>query len=518
MKKIKTFIPEHFLKLEPLLFIILLTCNLINIWSVNCYATMDGPAHLYNASLLNYYRESDFLQSYFSLNAFYLPNYLPHVILKELLLIFDPYTAEKLFLSVIVLFLPLSFRKMISLYTHGNKNLSLLIFPLVFSNLFNFGFFNLSLGFVLLNTQLILLYFILNDQAKWRTYGFFFINTLFSYYTHPFVFGITVTLVFLLSFIYSKKDLKGLIKRLGLVVMLYLPAIILFYLFFTRINVLTQPTIFEKDYTISEKIEGLYNFEMAVNFSHEEEVPYTRGLFGLFVFLIFFLLGLRTFNWQKDKIKVYAFDLFLLLAITLVPIILFAHNAWLSGALTARLNFLFFYFVIHWCSSNRLTIKPVLFLVWGVVLIIHLRLSVMRHANVQALNYFVEATDKSKKFIRNGSTVYLIKLHSNYLLDHFSNYAVIGKEVVINENYEAVIPWFPLTWKKKYFDLTCETPGVNSTVISPDYILIMGDLNQLNDQNNLEIKNFITSHYFQCYQSTYGFCTLFRILKNTHNK
>ena len=175
-------------KIELVFFCLLLVFNLVNIWSVDIYATLDGPAHLFNASLLNFYGKSELLKEYYVHNAFYLPNYLPHFILKNLLLFFEPFAAEKIFLSFIVIFIPISFRYAVSLISGSINNLSFLIFTLVFSSLFNVGFFNFSFAFIFFNCQLILLHFLLNSANKIWISILFVCNSVILFYSHPFVF------------------------------------------------------------------------------------------------------------------------------------------------------------------------------------------------------------------------------------------------------------------------------------------------------------------------------------------
>ena len=138
---------KKYLNPETLFFYGFLVISLINVWAVNVYSTIDGPAHLYNAGLLNLFDGNSFLNEYFQKNDLFLPNYFSHILLSNLFLFFDPFTSEKIFLSFLVLFMPLSFRLVIKLYTK-NTLYSFLIFPLVFSFLMHVGFFNFCAAFI----------------------------------------------------------------------------------------------------------------------------------------------------------------------------------------------------------------------------------------------------------------------------------------------------------------------------------------------------------------------------------
>ena len=140
-------------------------------------------------------------------------------------------------------------------------------------------------------------------------------------------------------------------------------------------------------------------------------------------------------------------------------------------------------------------------------------LSFIRHKFFKEISYYAKAVAKASDHILNKSIVYVVKYSDNYLYGHVSNYAGINKEVVITENYEAVLTWFPLTWKGKETRIKCKVDSNDKTIILPDYVLIYGDQEKINDAANKDLKLFLKEHAFKCYQSTYGFCKLYRVLK-----
>src|SRR5688572_28525624 len=84
---------------EAAAFFVFICLSFYFIWSVPAFVTMDGPAHLYNASLLNQFESSTLLQDFYIRNSGFLPNSFTHYLLAWLLKFFPPLVCEKIFIS-----------------------------------------------------------------------------------------------------------------------------------------------------------------------------------------------------------------------------------------------------------------------------------------------------------------------------------------------------------------------------------------------------------------------------------
>jgi len=91
--------------LVQLLFWILLAVNIYPIFSVTYFYTGDGPAHLYNATLINdlLFAENPFSNGFFEIRSLFIPNMGGHALLSSFLHFFDPAMAEKVVYALEIL-------------------------------------------------------------------------------------------------------------------------------------------------------------------------------------------------------------------------------------------------------------------------------------------------------------------------------------------------------------------------------------------------------------------------------
>ena len=499
---------KKYLNPETLFFYGFLVISLINVWAVNVYSTIDGPAHLYNAGLLNLFDGNSFLNEYFQKNDLFLPNYFSHILLSNLFLFFDPFTSEKIFLSFLVLFMPLSFRLVIKLYTK-NTLYSFLIFPLVFSFLMHVGFFNFCAAFIFFNCQLALLFFFLKENKKWHHLVLFVLNSIILFNAHAFVFVASLIVVFLITIVYFRADFKVLFKKLMFLLLLFLPAIILFSVFYFKYPIPNY------DYTTTdyEKFSNIVGFSPAIVFSKETDGINTGIIFAVLFFLanaVFF----KRFVFASEKKTINYTDVFLALSIILVPIVLYTNSGWLSAMLSERLLFMFFYFMVFWIAFNALEFKSLYFISAIVIFNSFYNLSSIRNKVLIQLSAHAEKIIATSEYIKEKSTVFSVDYSDSWLEPHFSNYLGVNKAVVNLDNYEAVLGWFPLKWKdKKYVAVSWEATLSNKHNRLPDYIFIYGNLSKINNVENLKFKQFIDSNTVKRYESNDKYCCLYEVTK-----
>ena len=499
---------KKYLNLENFFFNGLLVISLINVWAVNVYATIDGPAHLYNAGLLNLFDGNSFLNEYFQKNDLFLPNYFSHILLSKLFLFFDPFTSEKIFLSFIVLFMPLSFRYVIKLYTK-NTLYAFLIFPLVFSFLLHVGFFNFCAAFIFFNCQIALLYFFLKENKKWHHLVLFVLNSIILFNAHAFIFVATLIVVFLITIIYFRAEFKVLFKKLMFLFLLFLPALILFSIFYFKYSIPNY------DYATTdyEKFSKIIDFSPAIVFNKE-----TDGInSGINLVILFFLANavfLKRFVFNSEKKEINYTDVFLVLSIILVPIIVYTNSGWLSGMLSDRLVFMFFYFMVFWIAFNALEFKAIYFISAIVIFNSFYKLSFKRNKVLTQLSSHAEKIIATSDYIKEKSTVFSVNYSDSWLEPHFSNYLGVNKNVVNLDNYEAVLGWFPLKWKdEKHISVSWEANSSNKQNSLPDYIFMYGNLSKINNVENLKFKQFIDSNTVKRYESQDKYCCLYEVNK-----
>jgi len=132
------------------LFYTLLVLHLIPLFFGKYFLTQDGPSHLYNAFILKdmILNHHSIYAQYFDINKVPNPNWLVSVFYALAMMVLPAFLAEKIFLVLYVLLLPLSFRFLIRQINPGSGFMALLIFPLVYNITFFLGFFNFCFSLI----------------------------------------------------------------------------------------------------------------------------------------------------------------------------------------------------------------------------------------------------------------------------------------------------------------------------------------------------------------------------------
>lgn len=495
---------RRYLSFESLLFYGLLVACLVNVWSVKVYCTIDGPSHLYNAGLMNLIPSDPFLREYYALNPFYQSNYFSHVVLSKLFLVFDPFTSEKILISFMVVLLPLTFRKALQVYTQSTRY-SFLIFPLVFSFLFHMGFFNFCMAFVFFNAQLILLHAVLQSSRKWYHPVLFVLSGLLLFYCHAFVYVITLLVLAAVTVVYLRFNWGEILRRGFFVILLLLPSALLFAVFYFKSSIPNY------DYPASRysHLSDMTTFSSAMAYNKDTDGVSATALFLLFIFLAS-IISAKRFLGESKKEFIYA-DVFLVLALLIVPINMYANGGWLTGMLTQRLSYLFFYFLVFWIALNNPLYKKTWFVAAALVAYTFLNLSSHRHDIQKILSTKALDIAGASGHIEAHSIIYPVDFTESWLEPHFANYLGIGKSVVNYENYEAYLDWFPTEWKEDKKAALINRNG--GRPFPPDYVVLYGDQSKINLDNNAELKRFIDSNTVKTYESADNYCRLFKVIK-----
>src|SRR5436190_16559760 len=135
---------------EQILFFLLCVGSLLPILLLETFPTLDGPAHLYNARIINelIFRHDNPLKEYYSFNTTPVPYWTCFILLIFFSKIFSMMIAEKLLLGIIVLGTAISFRKLLMVLHCRNMVSSWLIFPFIYSFPLYTGFYNFCFAIV----------------------------------------------------------------------------------------------------------------------------------------------------------------------------------------------------------------------------------------------------------------------------------------------------------------------------------------------------------------------------------
>jgi hypothetical protein len=132
------------------LFLALTLANCLPVLWFSHLPSADGPAHVYNASLIPryFFEATDPARRYVEFNTSFPPNLLAHGLLALFTSLMDPALAERLFVACYVVLLPLALwyaMRAISGDTHGVEFLGL---ALVFNQHLHWGFYNFLAGLI----------------------------------------------------------------------------------------------------------------------------------------------------------------------------------------------------------------------------------------------------------------------------------------------------------------------------------------------------------------------------------
>ena len=128
------------------LFLLFAALELWPVWAFRYFPSQDGPAHLYNASVLAWYADWPLVREYFDVRFPVAGNLASHTALGLLIPFVGPQTAEKLLLSAIILLFPVSAWLAAGAFGAPSREFALWGFLLGRGALFYLGFWNFCLA------------------------------------------------------------------------------------------------------------------------------------------------------------------------------------------------------------------------------------------------------------------------------------------------------------------------------------------------------------------------------------
>lgn len=534
-------------RIEPLLFCIVTGLSLIPILSYKFFPTLDGPAHLYNATLVSnmLFDNNELLNKYFTFNSIPVPNWSEYIFLMFFKIFLPAYRAEKIILILYVVGYAFAFRHLILTLSPANVFLSYLVFPFIFSFLLFLGFYNFSLAVVFLLLSITFwIKFERTGFTKKRGIILFFLFNL-TYFSHLFSFFwllificLYMAMQFILNIIHKEDNYRNLIfacskKILFFLIVSFIPIIFMLMYFHTN------PAYQNKYYIDKVELIGwLKNIRPIIALHFQKEEAFTKKLIyllgGLLSIVIYNKISSISFIGKTMKEKGVAFlksfvnitDVWLIAAVLLLY--LYFHLPDGDGAIgyvSVRLGYFFFIFLVLWISTQPLP-KWLCIISAAVSLYCHFKLNNFYTKEEEKLNQVALECNNASEQISSNSVVLPLNFSDHWLHGHYSNYLGIDKPMVILENYESSLGWFPLKWNDKEIPITrfgnwnmrhisCLSwnRGIEeqSSVHNIDYVFILGDWETKTDSCAIEIKKNLNEHY-QLFSSTEN-CKLYKLKK-----
>ncbi len=520
--------------------------NLIPILSSKFFPTLDGPAHLYNSQLIKtlLFEKNGLLNNFFIFNLEPVPNWTGHLVLATFSLFFPAFVAEKVLLLFYMIGLPLSFRALIKTVSTNNILFSYLIFPFTYSSIFFLGFYNFSIALVLV---LFTLNFWIKNEQNITTIK----NTLklFSliiliYFSHIFIFAILLFLIGIYTFIKftlqlaeNPNNIKQIffdsVKKSGIILVSSIIPLFLFSYYVISRKPSGNYTFLSNDVLLN----WIKNIRPIIALNSSEEV-YTKKIFylilSIFIIAVYNRINSIKINYAltfRDKLfsvvkQIFTISEFWLVSTIFILVLYFKlpDSDGNAGYVSVRLGLLFFLFLIIWLSTQKFPTWFGLFIV-GIVLYLNFSRNEFYSNATKDLNHVALQCNEASKYILPYSVVLPLNFSDNWLHGHFSNYIGIDKPMVILENYECELNYFPIKWNDKsipnlllgnitrFDQLNCLKwrSNAKNTSTKIEYVFVLGNMDARMDSCNQKIKHIINENYNLIYHAES--CKLFRAKK-----
>ncbi len=428
------------------LFILILGICLAPVLCFKYFPTVDGPAHLYNAKIIRefWFGNSEFYKPYFSFNAEPVPNWTGHIIAIIAGLFLPVWMVEKILILLIVAGIPFSMWHLSGSYAAKTNWKIFLLLPFVYPVTLYLGFFNFMLS-------LVLLLLLISMLARWneRLNNKYFLLVIFLatllYFTHVLAFGVAIMVAGLQIVIEQiNKETIRLQKPDLLKIFVFVPGILLAVKFFSSRNMEGFRNKTEQ-LSMENLLKCLGEGSVLSGLNGVVEVPYTtifvRGILLLLIVALIFRI-IRKTGWKQE-------DLMLVLSmIFLICFFLLPDGMASGGFISLRMILLSLMFAVIWLITVKM---PVWICLIAALLGIYTsfstlsyRLEVASNLNADVKNYLEASTE-----IPEQSVVLPLNYSNNWLHINISNYAGAAKDILILDNYEAVLKEFPLTWNDK---------------------------------------------------------------------
>ena len=463
--------------LSTLLFYLPIFLSVIFILNVPFYPTVDGASHLYNSFILKelFLNHSSPFHSYFELNSVLVPNWLDHIVLASLLIVFSPIWAQKIFLVAIILTQAFVFRKLVFKLNPENKILSVLILPFLFGSFFHGGLFNQTLSLVFL--YVFIYWLIKNERTKefnfsffMKLFGFSILFWLSSIITWA-VF-ICISGLFLLFKGYQNRyKFVEYLSKTTFLALAIIPTLFLSIFFVSKVHMATD----EQPISLLDKFKLFFKLEPLVVFD-------TSGETKLLVPIAIIILLLFVFNFKRiehlNSPGLQALKLFLVVTLLLFIII---PNQSGAGLLSYRLAMIFYLLIIILVAAVEMP-KGLRLTASIIIVACFVGLQFKKH-NGRVKSYAKISNDfmEAGKYMPLGATLWPVQLDTNWFIGHSNAAAGIYNSAINFENYETYYPWFPLVFKKPFqiqnnqFNELRRTKSLNQFIdIKTDFVLLSG--------------------------------------------
>ena len=510
-------------------FYSILLLNIIFLCFTKFYPSIDGAAHLYNSNiLLELLKGNQTLSEFYSINKLPIPNWTGHFILLTFQSFLPAWIAEKILLIFYVAGMAISFRYLIKVLNPENTSLSILIFPFIYSFLFHLGFYNFSISFIFLFTTL---GFWLRNNTSTKPYFLIILFLLINitYFTNLLIFGFLGLIIGLYILYFSYKEciekkniqiaIKFALKKLGVLLLVSLPGLIFLLIFFNNIQFFPS----NQSYTVKELLKWINDARPFIVYDYSSEEIITQQYFHvLLILLAFSFIPPANQSASKkllnEKVNIIAIPLILTIILLFIT-----PNGSGAGMMSDRYCLMIFIFglILIVSRPTKIKINTIVILIF---VVLHIGLIFNHYRIIKKLDKDAIAIKDTEKYISENHIVLPVNLSDNWLEPHFSNYLGINKSVIILENYEASIGWFPVKWnletmskilltdKESICDIHWPSNAKSSKNKQIDFVILYGNQEKINDFKWQELRDILSTNFKIKYKSSDNYVLLYERL------
>ncbi|MBI2968664.1 MAG: hypothetical protein HYY40_12760 [Bacteroidetes bacterium] len=522
-----------------LFFYIAIILNALPLFCLKFFPTLDGASHLYNANIIDRLisDKSSIIHDFFTMNTFPVPNWTTNILLACTNFFLPAFIAEKIVLVIYLVGLPLSFKYFIMSVAPNNNGLAFFIFPFCYSFLFYMGFYNFCFSFIFVFLAMAN-YFKQEGIFSGKRTLIFFILVILIYFSHAVTFGFFI-IVFIFSVMMKNlpvifnpgnlKSIKKEIKNNRWIILLLLVILVLFIGFlsvhFTSFSGASQP--------FSVLCQWIFLCKPVITFVYETEYKYTTVFFLTALSIFIMVLFKRASDMKKGSdvshkrnIDIITSGLnksdgILFSSLGIIILFFIVPDNSLAGMMSDRLILLFYIFFIMWLAVQSVP-RWLTYVAAAIIIFCQFNLVKNRFKINKELSECASEIYQVTNYIEDGSVILPVNYSDNYLLTHFSNYTAVEKDVVVLENVEASMRWFPVKWNEAkiprlflgnyldfphvYFPLSRQEP----TQKPIDYVLIWGDMQKLFMEREKRIKDALSESYSEVFSNSSNTIKLFK--------
>ncbi len=435
---------------------------LAQIWLPGYYLTGDGPCHLYNAQIVHDIWNGQnirFYKSYFDILYQPDPNWYATAIFALLLFIVKGVFVEKIVLTIYMAMYLAGFQRLLKKINPNVGLWPLVIFFFLFPHTLAKGFYNFSFSIAFYFWMVWAWIGFLEKNTIWKAVRFF-LFTILVYFSHlmSFEFGVFTCFSILVSWAYcikanntSVQPIFYFLKQFGFLALLLLPFLLLMVSFSDKQGGM-QLQLQHHFY----RMEELLRFKYAVS-SSSLEVPF--AILASVIIVIMLGISICKFcnNWKPGP-----FYGLIICFLGLLFVYIFFPESFLGRLILITMRVQPYLFVIMASIVAMITKPGKLLNIAAIIIfmcfigmgisrinvglrssraiddILSARSYIKPNSVVLPLNFSLNGKDADGKIIGDN----------NWLFCHVTDYLGLEKPLIILDNYEANMGYFPVRWKE----------------------------------------------------------------------